>query len=95
MHFLPLKACIGTHFEVQSIYHPFTQITKDNLMKTEVSRNLCVICGKIEINDFWYRPLKVPPHDPSYRGAICPECRKKREMKKKSEEKPGDTITAS
>jgi DNA-directed RNA polymerase subunit RPC12/RpoP len=56
---------------------------------------LCVICGKIEINDFWYRPLKVPPHDPSYRGAICPECRKKREMKKKSEEKPGDTITAS
>jgi hypothetical protein len=64
-------------------------------MNTDVSKELCVICGKIEINGFWYRPLKVPPHEPSYRGAICPECRKKRELKKKCEEDASNNIKAS
>jgi hypothetical protein len=64
-------------------------------MKTEAARDLCVICGKIEINGFWYRALKVPPHEPSYKGAICPECKKKREQKNSQKTQSGNDISAS
>lgn len=38
----------------------------------------CVSCGKIYINNYWYKPSQTPPHPPRYRGAMCPECRQKR-----------------
>jgi len=46
-------------------------------MKT-LTQQECVFCGKIEVRGYWYRPYKAPPHDPSYKGAICPDCEKKR-----------------
>lgn len=64
-------------------------------MKTETARDLCVICGKIEINGYWYRALKVPPHEPSYKGAICPECKKKKEERTKQKAQSGNDIAAS
>ncbi|MDO5576019.1 MAG: hypothetical protein Q4F84_02980 [Fibrobacter sp.] len=38
----------------------------------------CVNCGKININNYWYKPGQTPPHHPHYRGAMCPECRQKK-----------------
>jgi hypothetical protein len=51
-------------------------------MKSEVSLPECVICGKIELRGYWYPPFQAPPHGPNYRGALCPDCRKKKQDKK-------------
>ena len=50
-------------------------------MKT-LTQQECVICGKIEVRGYWYRPYKAPPHDPSYKGAICPDCERKGQTEK-------------
>lgn len=49
----------------------------------------CVSCGKIYINNYWYKPSQTPPHPPHYRGAMCPECRQKRLNTKNSNNQNG------
>lgn len=44
----------------------------------KVVQEQCVSCGKININNYWYKPGQTPPHYPHYRGAMCPECRQKK-----------------
>ncbi len=43
-------------------------------MDNEQIINECVICGKIQIDNFWYPSTKSPPHSMHLKGAICDEC---------------------
>ena len=54
-------------------------------MSSEVYLPECVVCGKIHLNDYWYQPFQTPPHFPNYRGALCPDCRAKKEAKKEKQ----------
>ncbi len=60
-------------------------------MKNELYLPECVICGKIEFKGYWYFPFNAPPHEPNYQGALCPECLKKKQEKKKILETPLNT----
>lgn len=45
--------------------------------------NECVICGKVQVENYWYHPTQAPPHSMHLKGAICDECWAHRLNKKK------------
>lgn len=38
---------------------------------------VCVKCEAKKINGVWIYRGKEPPHEPSYKHSICPQCTKK------------------